>query len=123
MKPIFEPGKNIEIKVAAHEYDQNVSFYQDILGPERKDVASSGGYRTTVFKFGDKNLWVDRISSISQTEVWLELTTDHAERAATYLAESQVSRRDDIERLPEHFKGFWIAGPSNIIHLVTEKDR
>jgi catechol 2,3-dioxygenase-like lactoylglutathione lyase family enzyme len=121
MKPIFEPGENIAVKVPAHEYDQTVSFYQDILGLERKDIAPSGEYRTTVFKFGDKYLWVDRIPSISQAEVWLEVTTDDAERAATYLAESKVPRRDDIERLPEGFKGFWIAGPSNIIHLVTEK--
>ncbi len=121
MKPIFEPGENIAIKVPAHEYDQTVSFYQDILGLERKNAGATDEYQTAVFKFGDKTLWVDRISSISQAEIWLEIRTDSAEHAAAYLDECKVSRRDDIERLPEEFKGFWISGPSNIIHLITEK--
>lgn len=121
MKPIFEPGENIAIKVPDHEYDQTVSFYEDILGLQRQHTESTDEYQTVVFKFGDKNLWEDRISSISQAEVWLEITTDNSERAAAYLEECEVSRCDDIETLREEFKGFWIAGPSNIIHLVTEK--
>lgn len=121
MKPIFEPGENIAIKVPVHEYDQTVSFYENILGLERKTIESTDKYQTAVFKFGDKNLWVDRISSISQAEVWLEIKTDNSRLAATYLDDRNVSRRDDIERLPEDFRGFWISGPSNIIHLITEK--
>lgn len=121
MKPIFEPGENIAIKVPAHEYNQTVSFYEDILRLERKDVESSDDCRTTVFKFGDKNLWVDRNASISQAEIWLEIRTDSAEHAATYLDQCEVSRCDHIERLPEELRGFWISGPSNIIHLITEK--
>ena len=121
MRPIFEAGENIAIKVPAHEYDQTVSFYQDILGLERKNAKSTDEYHTAVFKFGDKNLWVDRISSMSQAEIWLEIRTDNAEHAATYLDQCKVSRCDDIERLPEGFKGIWISGPSNIVHLITEK--
>lgn len=120
MKPIFEPGENIAIKVPAHEYDQTVSFYEDILGLKRKNAGSTNAYDTTVFKFGDKNLWVDRISSISQAEIWLEIRTDNIEQAATYLDERETTRCDEIEKLPEDFRGFWICGPSNIIHLITE---
>ncbi len=92
------------------------------MGLERKHAESTDAYHTAVFRFGDKNLWVDRISSLSQAEVWLEIRTVDVERAARYLDECKVSRRDEIERLPEGHKGFWIAGPSNIIHLISEKD-
>ncbi len=123
MRPRFEPGQNIAIKVPAHEYDKTVSFYQDILGLERKSDDSADERYTVVFRFGDKNLWVDRLSSLSQAEIWLEITTDDAETAASYLDQCGIARRDDIETLPDDFRGFWISGPSNIIHLMREKGK
>jgi hypothetical protein len=32
-----------------------------------------------------------------------------------------VVRRDEIEPLPEGFKGFWISNPANIIHLISQE--
>jgi hypothetical protein len=76
-----------------------------------------GGY---LFKFGDKSLWIDKIPGIRRAEVWLEVMTEDLEAASEYLKKSNCIRRDEVEPLPKGFKGFWIANPANIIHLVTE---
>ncbi len=122
MKPKFSAGKNIAIKVPVHEFEQTVAFYRDILGFEQTESSSPDDFESVTFKFGDKNLWVDKIAGISQAEIWLEVVTDDIETASTYLADKDCSRRDDIESLPQGFKAFWLASPANIIHLVNEQD-
>jgi hypothetical protein len=52
--------------------------------------------------------------------VWLEIETDDVKAAKRYLSEQGCVLRDDIEPLPAEFKGFWLSGPNNIIHLVVE---
>jgi hypothetical protein len=37
------------------------------------------------FKFGDMNFWIDKISEISQVEVWLEILTNNIDQAAEHL--------------------------------------
>jgi len=76
-------GKNIAMKVPAHEYEATVHFYRDIIGL----LPVEGKATATVFKFGDKHLWVDKASQLSQSE---------------------------------GFQGFWISGPNDIIHLISE---
>ena len=120
MKPQYKPGKNIAIKVPSHEYEKEVSFYRDIMGLEERELSSSDQYETISFNFGDKILWIDKISGISQAEVWLEIETDDIAEAASHLEKHGVVRRDKIETLPDDFKGFWVCSPSNIIHLITE---
>lgn len=120
MKPEFTPGKNIAMKVPVHEFDSTVSFYRDILGFEEVDAHSPGSIEAVTFKFGDKNLWIDKIPGISQAEIWLEIVTDNIEDADKYLKDKNCTRRDEIEPLPAGFKGFWLASPSNIIHLINE---
>ena len=120
MKPTFTPGNNIAIKVPFHEFDKTVAFYRDILGFNVHEAFSPDGLESVVFKFGDKNLWVDRISGLSQAEIWLEVVTDDIEKAADYFKENNSIRRDEIEPLPDGLKGFWIASPANIIHLISE---
>lgn len=119
MKPRFEPGRNIAIKVPAHEYAQTVAFYRDVLGfsPGPEDVPSST--ESVRFEYGDKLLWIDRVPSLSQAEIWLEIVVDDVDAASRYLEEHGCARRDEIEALPAGFKGFWITSPANIIHLVT----
>lgn len=119
-KPQFTSGKNIAMKVPAHEYDATVAFYRDILGFEETDVSSEGDYESAAFEFGDKVLWIDRIDSLSQAEIWLEIVTDDVEKASEYFESKGCIRRDEIETLPKGLKGFWISNPANIIHLVTE---
>lgn len=120
MKPTFSPGRNIAIKVPEHEYDSTVAFYRDILGLKQITLESPDKYESTAFEFGDKNLWVDKISGISQAEIWLEIITDNIQKAKDYLEEKGYCRRDEIETLPSEFKGFWLSSPSNIIHLIHQ---
>ena len=78
MKPNFSSGKNIAIKVPTHEYDKMVTFYGVVLGLKRKDANAPDSFESVTFEFGDKNLWIDKVSGISQAEVWLEIETDNA---------------------------------------------
>ena len=119
MTPTFEPGRNIAMKVPAHEYTATVSFYREVLGFE--ELSSPHSDETPRFRFGDKVLWIDRVAGISQAEIWLEVMTDDIEQAAPYLQQQGCHRRNEIEPLPEGFEAFWIASPSNIIHLVSER--
>jgi hypothetical protein len=114
MKPKFTAGRNIAIKIPPHEYDATVRFYADIMGLSRllnyaPDV---------VFEFGDKNLWLDKVDGLSQAETWFEVCTDDLDAAAAHLNGHGVVRRDEIEKLPDNFKGFWVTNAAGIIHLV-----
>ena len=121
MKPNFKPGRNIAIKVPPHQYERTVTFYRDILGLEPVGLPSPGSYESVALKFGDKTLWIDNTASLSQSEIWLEIQTDDIEKAAAYLENANICRRDEIEPLPDDFSGFWISSPGDIIHLVTGK--
>lgn len=120
MKPAFKPGNNIAIKMPPHQFEQAVAFYRDVLGLAQVENSSSEMYESVAFSFGDKNLWVDKTASVSQAEVWLEIQTDDIEMASAHFKKHRIARRDEIEPLPEDFKGFWIAGPGDIIHLINE---
>ena len=120
MKPKFSPGKNIAIKVPTHEFESMVNFYKVVLGLKPKGVNSPDKFDSVAFEFGDKNLWLDKISGISQAEIWLEIEADDVALAKTYLREQGCAVRNDIEPLPANFNGFWLSNPSNIIHLVNE---
>ena len=121
MKPHYRPGKNIAIKVPPHEYDQTIAFYRDIIGLEELPASTPDPYDSIRFKFGDTHLWIDKCSSVSQAEIWLELVTDNMDEAARHLAKQGVVRRDEIEQLPVGMKGFWVSNPSNIVHLISEE--
>lgn len=113
----FQPGRNIAMKIPAHEYRDTVRFYRDVLG--LKEIPSTGPEDTPRFEFGDKVLWLDCVPGISQAEIWLEVVTNDVDQAAKHLDAQGCHRRDEIEPLPEGFKGFWISSPSNIIHLIS----
>ena len=122
MKPQFKPGKNLAMKVPVHEFEQTVVFYRDILGFEEIKESQSANSDSVRFMFGNKILWIDRVETLSQAELWLEIITDDIEAASEYLANKGCVRRDEIEPLPQSFKGFWLANPANIIHLVSADD-
>ena len=119
MRPRFEAGRNIAMKVPEHEYDATVAFYRDVLALPVLGGPATGSTASTRFDFGDKVLWVDRMAGFSQAEIWLEIVTDDVAAAAAHLARHGCVRRDGIEPLPEGFTGFWVSAPPNIIHLVT----
>lgn len=116
----FEPGRNIAMKIPPHEYDSTLRFYRDVL--KFKQIPATGADTTPRFAFGDKVLWLDRVDSVSQAEIWLEVIASDIEAAADYLKTVGCHRRDEIEPLPDGMKAFWIASPANIIHLVCTED-
>lgn len=118
MKPRFQPGNNIAMKIPPHEYQATVHFYRRTLGLH--ELSSPDADETPRFAFGDKVLWLDCVPTLSQSEIWLEVVTDDVEQAASYLKEQGCHRRDEIEPLPDGFKAFWISSPPNIIHLVSQ---
>lgn len=120
MRPNFSSGKNIPIKVPTHEFEKMVNLYKVVLGLNQKNASSPDEFDSVTFEFGDKNLWVDKVAGISQTEVWLEIETDNAVEAKKYLEEQGCTIRNEIEPLLPGFNGFWLSSPSNIIHLVNE---
>jgi catechol 2,3-dioxygenase-like lactoylglutathione lyase family enzyme len=114
----YTGGRNIAMKVPPHLWDETVAFYRDVLGlqaiqHEPTQPPSVG------FVFGANRLWVDRVDSVSQAELWLELSVDDVAAAAEHLEAAGIARRDEIEPLGEGFDGFWISSPASIIHLVA----
>lgn len=115
-KAKFTAGRNIAMKVPPHLYGATIQFYRDVLGlTEITRHAPSVG-----FEFGSNNLWIDRVVSLSQAEIWLEVVTDDIEAASRDLAAAGVVRCDQIEPLGEGFNAFWVSSPASIVHLVCK---
>ena len=115
-KPKIVPGRNIALKIPAHEYDQTVAFYRDIL--QLRPLESSTG--CIGFDFDGKDIWLDRVASLSQAEMWLEVRSDDLEAASEYLKAEGVVRCDGVEKLPDDFEGFWITNAAGLVHLVSK---
>lgn len=111
---LFQPGRNIAMKVPAFEYEQTVAFYREIL--QLTSISSSEV--STVFDFSDWRLWIDRSAHISQAEIWLEVICDDVAAAREHFAALGVHFCDHIESLPMDVEGFWVMNPANIVHLV-----
>ncbi len=117
MSPRFAGGPNLAMKVPPHQWDATVAFYRDVLGlPELDPVESEPP--TVGFAFGANRLWIDRVPTVSQAELWLEVTADDPGAAAEHLAAAGVPRVDEIEPLAPGSPRFWISSPAQIVHLV-----
>ena len=115
-KTPFQAGRNIAMKVPPHQFDATVSFYKDLIGLPHL----SSNDDSESFAFGTMRLWIDRVPSLSQAEIWLDIQCDDTENAAKLLNVPGVARCDDIEPLPDGLDGFWIANPAGIIHLIED---
>ncbi len=117
-RPEFIGGRNIAMKVPPHQFDATVRFYGEVLGlkPIENHPSEVG------FEFGSNRLWIDRVPSVSQAEVWLEIVTNDPSAAAKILENENVVRCDEIEALPDGFEAFWISNPASIIHLVCNDE-
>ena len=73
---------------------------------------------TVVFKFGNSKLWIDKVNTVSQAEIWLQVLTDDSAGADRLLNKAGIARCDEIEPLPDGFDGFWISNPASIVHLI-----
>jgi len=111
----FQGGPNIALKLPPSVFDDTLTFYRDTLRlPILKEHSPS-----QVFQFGQSLLWLDRVESLSQAEVWLQIVTNDTAAAREHLAQASVTRCDEIEELPEGFDGFWVLSPSSIVHLIS----
>lgn len=115
-KGLFKGGRNMALKLPAHQFDATLRFYRDTLGLP-VTVMEDG---SPVVEFGPMRLWLDRSDSASNSELWLEITTESAKEAEIQLEKAEVVRCDQIEPLPSGFRGFWVMSPANTVHLVAE---
>lgn len=107
------------MKVPPPQWDATVAFYRETLHLEKIDNPY-GGVESIGFAFGANRLWVDKVPSMSQTELWLEIVADDARAAASHLQEHGVTRCDEIEDLGET-TSFWISSPASVVHLVGDE--
>jgi catechol 2,3-dioxygenase-like lactoylglutathione lyase family enzyme len=114
-RPVFSPGKNVAMKVPPHRFEETVAFYGNVLGFRELEREENG----VVFAFGESRRWIDRVPTVGHAELWLEGVTDDPVAASDWLTSHGIARCDGIERLPEDFRGFWIANPAGIVHLVA----
>jgi hypothetical protein len=115
-------GRNIAMKVPPRQWEATVRFYRDVVKLDLIEhpptVPPSVG-----FKFGPNQLWIDRVETVSQAEIWLELTASDVPAASEYLRAEGIDRCDEIEALPADADAFWIASPASIVHLVSKADQ
>ena len=64
----FAAGRNIAMKAPPHLYEATVGFYRDVL--DLREITKHSP--SVAFEFGSNNLWIDRVTGISQAEIWLE---------------------------------------------------
>jgi catechol 2,3-dioxygenase-like lactoylglutathione lyase family enzyme len=119
-RPIYNGGRNIAIKIPPHEWEKTVAFYRDILGLPVIENNLPSATPTVVFQFGNNQLWVDRVETMSQAEIWLEVNTSDITASAQHLQQAGVVRRDEIE--PLGFEAFWVSNPAGIIHLISRDE-
>ncbi len=117
-RPDFIAGRNIAMKIPSKDYDSVVEFYREVLGLPQILEAEPG----VCFAYGSKRLWLDKVTEISKTEIWLEICCDDTDLARDWLKMKGVAFRADAEKLPPNLDGFWIAAPNNVIHLVCHHE-
>lgn len=116
--PAFRGGVNIAMKIPPHLYAETEHFYVDTLAlPVVSRTDSS-----VELEFGPNRLWLDRVPTMSQAEIWLEVVADDLSSAAEHFHRRGVARCDEIEPLPEGSGAFWITSPAQIVHLVLHSD-
>ena len=118
IQPKFEGGNNIAMKVPSHQFAEAKVFYRDVFKLRVLEEID----KSVVFQFGGQKLWLDRVDNYEKAEIWLEIISDDVDAAQKYLNSRGIVRRDEIEHLPEGFKGFWIRNPADVVHLISQKE-
>lgn len=123
MKPKFEAGINIAIKIPKSKYDQTVIFYRDILNleVEEKPIDNPTVSKTHRVKFGNNIIWLDCVDNYTHSETWLQLTVPDVEEATTYLKSNGIETCDEIEELPRNMH--WITDPAGTVFNLQQTER
>ena len=102
MKPVYDGGANIAIKVPDHQFESTVAFYRDVLGLYAMETEGP----SVSFRFGHNRLWLD------------PMPTEDTVAAARHLDDQRVVRRPGVEPIPETVDGFWVSDPCGNILLI-----
>jgi catechol 2,3-dioxygenase-like lactoylglutathione lyase family enzyme len=121
MKPKFEAGINIAIKIPKSKYDQTVAFYRDVLNFEvvEKPITNPTVSRTHEVKFGHNVIWLDCVDNYTHSETWLQLTVPNVAQASDYLKANDVESCDELEELPDNMH--WIMDPAGTVFNLQER--
>lgn len=119
---MFTGAVNIAMKIPAADYDATVAFYRDVLGLPVTEEKSDQPTVAQVHKvdFGPCVLWLDRIDTYAQPDVWLQVRTPDLAAAMAHLREAGIEPCDEVEPLPEGFEAHWIKNPAGVVHLVAK---
>lgn len=118
MKPVFNGGINIAIKIPKQKYEATVAFYRDTLGLEvtEKPINNPTVSSTHEVKFGPNIVWLDCVDNYTHSETWLELKTNDVEAAAAHLAEKGTQTCDELEEIPSNMH--WIMDPAGTVFIL-----
>lgn len=121
MKPNFEAGINIAIKIPKSKYAQTVDFYKNTLNleVEEKPINHPTVSRTHQVKFGPSVIWLDCVDNYTHSETWLQLTVPDVEEATDYLQSRGVETCDELEELPGQMH--WIQDPAGTVFNLQER--
>lgn len=120
MKPVFNGGINIAIKIPKSKYEATVSFYRDTLGLEvtEKPIDNPTVSRTHEVKFGPNTVWLDCVDNYTHSETWLELKTNDIAAATEWLAEKGTHTCDELEKIPSNMH--WITDPAGTVFILGQ---
>ena len=110
---MFQPGNNISIKVPAFKWAETVEFYEKRVGLDLINQSDD----SVAFKFGERTLWIDRVATQSQADIWLELCTPSPDEA---LAQLGSPDRDGLH-LIEDGNGRWTSDPAGVVLLLRDE--
>lgn len=121
MKPKFEAGINIAIKIPKSKYEKTVAFYRDVLNLEvvEKPITNPTVSRTHEVKFGHNVIWLDCVDNYTHSETWLQLTVPNVAEASDYLKANDVESCDELEELPDNMH--WIMDPAGTVFNLQER--
>lgn len=121
MKPNFEAGINIAIKIPKSKYEETIAFYRNILNleVEEKPINHPTVSRTHQVKFGANVIWLDCVDNYTHSETWLQLTVPDVEEATAYLQSIGVETCDELEELPDHMH--WIQDPAGTVFNLQKR--
>lgn len=120
MKPTFQGGINIAIKIPKQKYEATVAFYKDTLGLEvtEKPITNPTVSRTHEVKFGPNIMWLDCVDNYTHSETWLELKTTDVPAATEYLASRGTYTCDELEEIPKDMH--WITDPAGSVFILSK---
>lgn len=120
MKPSFQGGVNIAIKIPKQKYEATVAFYKDTLGLEvtEKPITNPTVSRTHEVKFGGNIVWLDCVDNYTHSETWLELKTNDVPAATEYLASKGTETCDELEEIPKNTH--WIMDPAGTVFILSK---